>query len=87
MYGPLANILLSCYGVGMEQTYTAKVDSIWSPGTDTSGREVVEVEFSDPEDELSLDFTLYIFRSDCPWQVGDEVEIVLRKKTKETTHD
>ena len=25
MYGPLANILLACYGVGMEQTFLGKV--------------------------------------------------------------
>lgn len=85
MYGPLANILLSCYGVGMEQTFVAKVTSVWSSVTLSSGREVVEVEFEDADDDL--DFTLYTFRSDCHWQVGDEVEIVLRKKTKETTHD
>lgn len=69
-----------------EQTFVARVTEVWSPNpTRTDIRREVSMETFGPDGWFESSFTAPAH--DCHWQVGDEVEIVLRKKTKETTHD
>lgn len=75
MYGPLANILLSCYGVGMEQTFLGKVLEVHNLHS-LDGLTMVEVVV---EVGQSPDHSFFMPKETCPWEVGDRVKIDLSK--------
>ena len=75
MYGTLANILLSCYGVGMEQTFLGKVLEVHNLHP-LEGLPMVEVVV---EVGQSPDHSFYMAKETCPWRVGDRVRIALDK--------
>ncbi len=75
MYGPLANILLSCYGVGMEQTFLGRVLEVHDLHP-LDGLPMVEVVV---EVGQSPDHSFFMLKSTCPWKVDDEVKIILKR--------
>ena len=88
MYGTLANILLSCYGVGMEQTFLGRVDTKWDvPVTHEAGEAHAGIIFVFNNFDQIEDLTVYFPSKDCTWQVGDKVAITLRKVSAEVPTD
>lgn len=87
MYGTLANILLSCYGVGMEHQSRGVVSSIYNFETGDYVGIKVDVPFPDGQiDESWLRLNL-VFAGPTELKRGDSVEVTLHKVSAEVPTD
>ena len=85
MYGPLANILLSCYGVGMEVTYRgvifARTDT-----HDQSAQTSKSMVFVEPKPDYWA-MAAEALGPNSSFRAGDEVEVTIRKVSAEVPTD